>query len=63
MPQLCIRYCLQVGLLPLPKMAHPGHMKNNADVDFIIADDDMETSKNRPVIRDYGEASVFPDFQ
>ena len=27
--QLCIRYCLQLGTLPLPKTANPEHMKNN----------------------------------
>ncbi|MFB4204452.1 Glyoxal reductase [wastewater metagenome] len=62
-PQLCIRYDLQLGLLPLPKTANPEHMKNNADVDFVIADDDMETLKNMEPIKDYGDASVFPVFQ
>lgn len=62
-PQLCIRYDLQLGLLPLPKTANPDHMKNNADVDFVISDDDMETLKNLDPIRDYGEASAFPVFQ
>jgi diketogulonate reductase-like aldo/keto reductase len=41
-PQLCIRYTLQLGLLPLPKTAHPAHMRNNAELDFVISDDDME---------------------
>lgn len=62
-PQLCIRYDLQLGLLPLPKTANPEHMKNNADVDFVIAEEDMETLKNMDPIKDYGEASVFPVFQ
>jgi diketogulonate reductase-like aldo/keto reductase len=61
-PQLCIRYCLQLGLLPLPKTANPKHMSNNADVDFAISDADMETLKNATPIKDYGEASVFPVF-
>ncbi|WP_423822919.1 aldo/keto reductase [Salinisphaera sp. SPP-AMP-43] len=62
-PQLCIRYDLQLGLLPLPKTANPDHMKNNADVDFVIADQDMDTLKNMAPIKDYGEASAFPVFQ
>ncbi|MBB5320196.1 aldo/keto reductase [Marinobacter oulmenensis] len=62
-PQLCIRYDLQLGLLPLPKTANPEHMKNNADVDFVISDDDMEALKNLDPIRDYGDASAFPVFQ
>jgi diketogulonate reductase-like aldo/keto reductase len=41
-PQLGIRYVLQLDLLPLPKTANPEHMKNNADVDFVISDEDME---------------------
>jgi diketogulonate reductase-like aldo/keto reductase len=59
-PQLSIRYVLQLGLLPLPKTANPNHMRANADVDFVIADDDMELLKSLEQIEDYGEASVFP---
>jgi len=59
-PQLGIRYCLQLGLLPLPKTANPAHMKNNADVDFVISEEDMESLKNVEQIKDYGEASKFP---
>ena len=61
-PQLCIRYALQLGLLPLPKTSNPDHMRSNADVDFEISDEDMETLKNREPIKDYGEASKFPVF-
>jgi diketogulonate reductase-like aldo/keto reductase len=59
-PQLGIRYVLQLGLLPLPKTANPAHMKNNADVDFVISDEDMEFLKNMEQIKDYGSASMFP---
>lgn len=59
-PQLSIRYVLQLDLLPLPKTANPAHMKNNAEVDFVISDDDMEVLKNMKTIEDYGEASMFP---
>ncbi|WP_108658283.1 aldo/keto reductase [Acuticoccus kandeliae] len=59
-PQLCIRYCLELGLLPLPKTANPDHMRTNADVDFEISDADMETLKNAESIKDYGDASIFP---
>ena len=62
-PQLAIRYDFQLGLLPLPKSTNPEHMKNNADVDFIISDEDMETLKNLPTIEDYGDASDMPVFQ
>jgi len=59
-PQLSIRYCLELGLLPLPKTANPKHMKNNADVDFSISGEDMEILKNMKQIKDYGAASMFP---
>ena len=59
-PQLGIRYVLQLGLLPLPKTANPAHMKNNADVDFEISKDDMEILDNLEQNKDYGEASIFP---
>ncbi len=62
-PQLCIRYTLQLGLLPLPKTANPDHMKNNADVDFEISKEDMSILKNMEKIEDYGEASMFPVYQ
>ncbi|MCB0157509.1 MAG: aldo/keto reductase [Caldilineaceae bacterium] len=59
-PQLSIRYVLQLGLLPLPKTANPAHMRNNADVNFVISDADMEFLKNVPQIEDYGSASMMP---
>ena len=61
-PQLGIRYVLQLGMLPLPKTANPAHMKENADVDFVIEDDDLEFLKNIEQIKDYGNASIFPVF-
>lgn len=59
-PQLSIRYCLELGLLPLPKTANPEHMKNNADIDFDISKEDLELLKNIEPIKNYGEASMFP---
>lgn len=59
-PQLGIRFDLQLGLLPLPKTANPDHMKNNADLDFVISDQDMYTLQNLEKIKDYGDASMFP---
>lgn len=63
LPQLCIRYDLQLGLLPLPKTANPAHMENNADLDFAISDEDMTILNNMPKIKDYGENSMFPVYQ
>lgn len=59
-PQLCIRYTLQLGAISLPKTANPEHMKTNAEVDFEISAEDMETLKNFKKIADYGESSGFP---
>ena len=59
--QLAIRYCLQLDLLPLPKTANPQHMKANAEVGFIIVEEDMEFLNMQP-IEDYGARSKFPVF-
>lgn len=58
--QLCIRYDLQLGLLPLPKTANPDHMRTNAQVDFEISDEDMEALKGMEHIKDYGDQSFWP---
>lgn len=36
-PQLCIRYTLQLGTVSLPKTGNKEHMKTNAEVDFEIS--------------------------
>jgi diketogulonate reductase-like aldo/keto reductase len=59
-PQLSIRYDLQLGLLALPKTANPAHMKDNAAVDFVISEEDMERLGNVEQIKDYGSASMMP---
>lgn len=59
-PQLCIRYDLQLGMITLPKTANPEHMKSNADVDFEISSEDMEALKHVEKIKDYGDAGIFP---
>jgi len=61
-PQLSIRYCLELGLLPLPKTANPAHMKANAEIDFEISAEDLEFLKNMEQIEHYGGASMFPVF-
>ena len=59
-PQLCIRYTLQLGTISLPKTENPEHMKSNAEVDFTISEEDMEVLKNFKKIENYGESSGFP---
>lgn len=58
--QLCIRYCLQLGMLPLPKSANAEHMRVNAAVDFEISDADIAALKAVDRIKNYGDASLFP---
>ena len=41
--QLGIRFDLQLGTLPLPRTTTKAHMINNAEVDFEISEEDMET--------------------
>ena len=60
--QLCIRYVIQLGAVALPKTADPGHMQSNAQVDFEISGEDMETLLYMERIADYGQFSVFPVF-
>lgn len=59
--QLCIRYDLQLGTVALPKTENVEHMKENADVNFIISDADMETLKNVVPIK-YGLMRAMPVF-
>ena len=61
-PQLCIRYCLQLSTLPLPKTSNPAHMRANAAVDFEISEADMNVLKHIKHIKNYGDSSFFPVF-
>ena len=61
-PQLCIRYDIQLGMIVLPKTANPAHMKTNAEVDFVISGEDMEILKAVDKIDNYGDSSFFPVF-
>lgn len=57
--QLCIRWCLQNNVLPLPKSVTPERIIDNLKVfDFEISQDDMETINNMPYI---GGSGLNPD--
>lgn len=58
-PQLCIRYTIQLGTVSLPKTVNPEHMRSNAQLDFVISDGDLEALRNMPA-QDYGDSSAFP---
>ena len=40
-PQLSVRYLLQRGAVVLPKATSPEHIRQNAQLDFVISDDDL----------------------
>ena len=49
MAQICVRFALQCGVLPLPKSSSPERMKQNLDVfGFEIEDDDMHRLMTLP---------------
>jgi len=57
--QLCIRFCLQNDVLPLPKSVTPSRIKENLDVfDFQISEEDMRTIRRLP---DFGSKGLDPD--
>lgn len=58
-PQLAIRYDLQLGLITLPKSGNLDHVKSNAAVDFTISAADMQTLAGIQ-FTDYGESKAFP---
>lgn len=60
-PQLCIKYALNLGTVALPKTSNPKHMKDNANLSFKISSEDMETLKALD-FKDYGKYSRFPVF-
>ena len=39
--QLCIRWCIQHGAVAIPKSTNPERIAHNAQVDFVISDEDM----------------------
>lgn len=57
--QLCVRWCLQHEVLPLPKSVTPARIAENAEVfDFSIAEDDMAAIDN---MTNVGGSGLHPD--
>lgn len=57
--QLCIRWCLQNGFLPLPKSVTPSRIRENADVfSFDISPEDMAAMNALP---SFGGSGEHPD--
>ena len=57
---LCIKYCLELGTIALPKTANPIHMKDNLNVNFDLSKEDFEYLKSLERIKDYGNSEIFP---
>ena len=60
-PQLCIKYILQLGLAALPKASTPEHMRDNASLDFEISAEDLYALWMLD-FKEYGEHRHFPVF-
>ena len=57
--QICVRWCLQQGVLPLPKSVHANRIEQNAQVfDFQIDGEDMKAIAN---IEGIGRCGRHPD--
>lgn len=45
--QVCIRWCLQQGVVPLPKSVNPARIEENSKIfDFTLSDEDLERIAN-----------------
>ena len=60
--QICLKYCLQLGLVVLPKASSKEHLEANLKLDFTLSDEDMETLKKVRPLSDYGNDDFFPVF-
>lgn len=60
--QLCIRFLMQMDIVPLPKATSEAHICANAEVDFSISDDGMKELLAAKPLSDYGEQNFFPVF-
>jgi len=61
--QLAIKYCLQLGMLPLPKSSTIDNMKTNIKLDFEISSIDLNFLLSIDQIKNYGEFDIFPVFK
>lgn len=59
--QLCIAYTLELGLVSLPKSKTPKYIQENAQVNFTLTKEDLESLKKLD-FKNYGEHSYFPVF-
>lgn len=61
-PQLCIKYTLQINTISIPKATSREHIEDNFKLDFEISDEDMvELMKLNEI--DYGKHAFWPVFR
>lgn len=61
-PQLCIKYTLQLDTISIPKASSKEHIEDNAKLDFTISEEDMvELIKLNEI--DYGVDALWPVFK
>ncbi len=57
--QICLRWAVQLGVIPLPKSVNPERMKSNIDIfDFTLSEEDMKLIESMPAT---GESGLSPD--
>lgn len=61
--QICLKYCLSLGLVVLPKASSKEHLKENIDLDFDLTQEDIEKLNKETSLSDYGKADFFPVFK
>lgn len=58
--QLCIRFSMQHGVVPIVKSLNPQHMKDNMMLDFTISDEDLKKLENLPGVERPKEMATVP---
>ena len=61
--QICLKYCLNLGMIILPKANTKEHLQNNIDLSFEISNEDMEILKRAKPLENYGAHDFFPVFK
>ena len=61
--QICLKYCLNLDMVVLPKANSLEHLENNFNLDFEISEEDMELLKKVKPLEDYGKHDFFPVFK
>ena len=61
--QICIKYCLELGTVALPKASSREHLLNNLDLNFEISKEDMEYLLKAQNLDNYGKHDFFPIFR